>query len=65
VSEPLEPLTVKDVVRCTNDGVEIYGIWLGTTFVWPDPWVDIWDEGTTVLWENVWHNQWSEARSQA
>jgi hypothetical protein len=47
------------VTRAVNDGVEIYGIWLGTTFVWPDPWRDTWEEGIPVYWENVWRNQWS------
>lgn len=49
----------KDVIRVRNDNTEIYGVWLGETFVWPDPWRDIWEEGSNVYWENMWRNQWS------
>lgn len=48
-----------DVSRAVNDGTEIRGIWIGKTFVWPDPWEDTWREGVSVIWENVWRNQWS------
>lgn len=47
------------VVKVVQGGTEIAGLWFGTSFVWPDPWTDIWDEGTNVYWENVWTNAWS------
>jgi hypothetical protein len=52
-------MDVRGVIRVVNDSTEIYGIWLGNTFVWPDPWTDIWDEGVVTVWENVWRNAWS------
>lgn len=53
-------MDLEGVVRATQGGDEILGMYFGKTFVWPDPWWDLWDEGTNVLWENVWRNQWSE-----
>ena len=47
------------VTHVINDGVDIFGIFIGETFVWPDPWLDIWDEGSNVYWEDMWRNQWS------
>lgn len=48
------------VVAIKYAGEDIFGLWIGETFVWPDPWIDIWDEGTNVYWEDVWRNAWSE-----
>lgn len=48
-----------DVTHIIQDDVPIKGLWIGTRFVWPDPWTDIWQEGVTVYWDNVWRNQWS------
>jgi hypothetical protein len=52
-------LDFRGVTRVRNDNTEIYGIWLGRTFVWPDPWTDIWDEGGGRYWEDGWHDLWS------
>lgn len=62
-SQPGNPLTFNDVTRAINDHTEIYGIWFGTIFVWPDPWTDTWAEGTSVYWENLWRNMWSATSS--
>ena len=47
------------VIRAVNDGDDLTGIWFGTTFVWPDPWKDIWDDGAWTFWEDVWRNVWT------
>ena len=52
-------MDLRGVTRAVNDGTEIKGIWLGTTFVWPDPWTDLWDEGVAIYWEDVWRNAWT------
>jgi hypothetical protein len=52
-------MDLRGVIKAMNDGTEIKGMFFGTTFLWPDPWSDIWDEGVAVIWENVWRNQWS------
>lgn len=48
-----------DVVAAKYDGTDILGIFIGTTFVWPDPWMDTWDEGSSVQWEVSWRDMWS------
>lgn len=58
------PMNLEGVVAAKYDGVDIFGIFIGTVFVWPDPWIDVWvDEGTT-LWESVWHDLWSVVYSE-
>ena len=52
-------MTTDDVVEAFYDGVEIFGIFIGTNFIWPDPWVDVWDEGSAVIWEPGWRDMWS------
>ena len=52
-------MDLRNVTRVVNDGTEIKGVWFGTTFVWPDPWVDLWDEGTSIYWEDMWRNAWT------
>ena len=47
------------VIRAVNDGDDLTGVWYGTTFVWPDPWKDIWDDGAWTFWEDVWRNAWT------
>ena len=41
------------------DGDEIDAIFLGSLCVWPDPWIDIWDEGFPITWESRWRDEWS------
>lgn len=52
-------MDLRDVVKAVNAGTEIKGLFHGTTFVWPDPWTDIWDEGVSVFWDTAWHDAWS------
>lgn len=52
-------MDLEGVTRVLYQGQDIFGLFHGEDFVWPDPWTDIWDEGSNVYWENVWHNQWS------
>lgn len=54
-------MTLDDVIAIRYDGSDIHGLWIGETFVWPDPWIDVWDEGTSIVWDNVWHDAWTEA----
>lgn len=50
------------VIRAVCDGAEIKGIWFGTSYIWPDPWTDIWEEGgAKPVWQNEWRNMWSES----
>lgn len=52
-------MDLRNVTQVVNDGTPIKGIWHGTTFIWPDPWTDLWDEGATVYWEDRWRNAWT------
>lgn len=47
------------VVRVVLAGQDIFGVWHGPHFIWPDPWTDFWDEGLTQGWANVWHDSWT------
>jgi hypothetical protein len=58
-------MDLRDVGRAVCDDIEIQGIWFGATFVWPDPWTDIWDEMATVIWTGEWHDLWSRTSGQA
>lgn len=40
-------MELKDVVAASCDNRKIVGMWLGRTFVWPDPWVDHWIDYST------------------
>lgn len=42
-----------------SGGQQIERIWLGQLCVWPDPWIDIWDEGFPITWESRWRDKWS------
>ena len=57
------PLSLQGVTRCFNDNVEIFGLWYGNVFVWPDPWTDIWDDGSYAHWTDAWHDLWSNTSS--
>lgn len=48
-----------NVGRAVCGGEEILAIMCGEICVWPDPWIDIWDEGVPVYWEDGWRDKWS------
>lgn len=52
-------MDLKGVTRIVHNGTEIKGLWFGNSFVWPDSWTDLWDEGGRVYWENVWADRWT------
>jgi hypothetical protein len=55
----------KGVISAVCDSTPIVGIWFNDSFLWPDPWTDIWEEGGTApLWQNEWRNQWSESNAE-
>jgi hypothetical protein len=49
------------VVEVKYQGQPILGLFHGKTFVWPDPWTDIWDEGSAANWDGNWHDMWTPA----
>ena len=56
---------LKGVVKAICNGAEIKTIWFGDSCIWPDPWMDVWEEGgTEPLWMNEWRNQWSESNAE-
>lgn len=48
-----------NVGRAVCGDEEILAIMCGTICVWPDPWIDVWDEGVPVYWEDGWRDKWS------
>ena len=54
-------MDLSGVTRVLYQGQDILGLFHGYTFVWPDPWTDIWDEGTNIYWDSLWHDLWSAA----
>lgn len=50
---------LRGATRCIYDGSEIIKIQFGESCIWPDPWIDLWDDGSVVYWENAWRDSWS------
>jgi hypothetical protein len=41
--------------------IERHGVWNGRSFVWPDPWIDFWDDYPvmqTHSWDDVWEDDY-------
>jgi hypothetical protein len=56
-----KPINWTRVTHVVFGGVNEDGVWLGNMFVWPDPWLDVWDDYLLVepdSWLDTWDDEY-------